>query len=269
MASVSILVLARTNEVHASGAVNSPANNKVQRKVKKNTSTNNGSVAMISRNSVAFPRLPRAINFTRDLYPDRYRIKLHLSDVARLTFDGTTGVVLFQLRSNSVNSPGISYTWHQPYLYDQLVSVYGKAVVYRTTGKFHFSIDSTVAVPPPILCQVTNQSTSPTAYTSYLESLYDVERERGVVKHCTAFEPATITYETVPHEVLGREQAEYSDDLFAEQTSTTINSYNPNYQLPWLISAICSDTTSTQSVTVWTDMYYEVEFFEKKSVAHS
>lgn len=215
--------------------------------------------------------LPRAINFTRDLYPDRYRVKLHLSDIARLTFNGTTGVVQYQMRSNSINSPGITYTYHQPLFYDQLVPVYGKCTVYRTSGKFTFTQDDASAetVPPPCRAMVTNQSTSPSAYSSYLDALYDIERERGVSKALTPFKSTTLNYETVPTDALGRARTEYNDDLFSEQTSTSINTYNPNYQLPWIISAICSDTTSTQSVTVWMDMYYEVEFFEKKALAHS
>jgi hypothetical protein len=214
--------------------------------------------------------LPRAVSFTRDLYPDRYRVKLHFSDIARLTFNGSTGVVQLQMRSNSVNSPGITYTYHQPLFYDQLVPVYSKACVYRTCGTFTFSQDaSTTTVPPPCRVMITNQSTSPSAYSSYLDALYDIERERGVSRPISPFQGTTLKYETVPTDELGRARTEYNDDLLCEQTSTSINSYNPTYQLPWIISAICSDTTSTQSITVWLDMYYEVEFFEKKTLVHS
>ncbi len=232
-------------------------------------------MSAISRNADVARRLPRAPLFKADLYPDRYRVKLKMSDIYRAAFNGTTGVLSFRTRSNSVNSPGVDYNWHQPFLYDQLVTVYDKVVVYRTTGHFAFAIDSaasTIPLPPAIRCLVTNQglaSGTPSNYTSFYEQLYDVERSRGVQGFATPTQMCRITYTTTPHEEWGKERSQYDEDNFSENTSTTIGTYAPTFQLPWLISASSTDTTSTVYVSVQMDYEYECEFYSKKPVAHS
>jgi len=233
------------------------------------------SISSLSRDTNVSRALPYAPLFRRVLYPDRFRVTLKMSDIYRAAFNGTTGVLCFRARSNSVNSPGIDYNWHQPYFYDQLVPVYDQVVVYRTTGKFTFAMDSgnsSMPLPPAIRCLVTNQGLAagtPNNYTSFYEQLYDVERSRGVEGKCTPTQMCQLTYSTVPQEEWGKERSEYQDQIFVEQTSTSLSAYSPQYQLPWLISATCTDTTSTVNVSVQLDFEYECEFFSKKPVAHS
>jgi len=234
-----------------------------------------GSLVSLSNDTNVSRALPHAPLFKRVLYPDRFRVKLRMSDIYRAAFNGTTGVLCFRARSNSVNSPGIDYNWHQPYFYDQLVTVYDQVVVYRTTGKFTFAMDSgasSVPLPPAIRCLVTNQGLAagtPNNYTSFYEQLYDVERSRGVEGKVTPTQMLELTYSTVPQEEWGKERSEYQDQIFVEQTSTSLGAYSPQYQLPWLISATCCDTTSTVYVSVQMDFEYECEFFSKKPVTHS
>lgn len=232
-------------------------------------------MSRIYENSIVSRALIPAPLFKRDLYPDRYRVKLRMSDIYRAAFNGTTGVLCFRARSNSVNSPGVDYNWHQPFFYDQLVAVYDQVCVYRTHGTFTFAMDSaasSIPLPPSVRCCVTNQGIAagtPSNYTSFYEQLYDVERSRGVHGFVTPTQMCKLTYTTTAHEEFGKERSEYSDPLLCEQTSTTLGSYSPTFQLPWLISATCTDTTSTINVAVHLDFEYECEFFSKKPVAHS
>jgi hypothetical protein len=251
------------------GNIIDPNKSNKQRKSKKNA------LSTISRSVDVSRPLPRAQLFTTDLYPDRYRVRLKMTDLYRAAFNGTTGVLCFRARSNSVNSPGIDYNWHQPFFYDQLVSVYDKCVVYRTTGKFIFAMDSgasSIPLPPSIRCLVTNQGLAagtPNNYTSFYEQFYDVERSRGVHGHTTPTKSCALTYTTSASQEWGKERSEYDDEAFSEQTSTTIGASSPNFQLPWLISATCADTASTVNVSVSIDMEYECEFYSKKAIAHS
>lgn len=209
----------------------------------------------------------RASSSMGGLQPEKKRIRLTMTDIYRANFGGVTGVTTLQMRANSVNSPGVTFTYHQPYLYDQMVVLYQSVCVYRTLIDVWITNESTTHTYD---FYIGNAGTLTPTYSSYLDVLYDMERSRGL--NCYGIAPQSTRhckYWVNPSKALGKSSSEYNDSLFCEATSTTINTYVPTYQIPVNFCTICSDTTATDAVTINFRMTYFCEFFDKKQTAKS
>jgi len=233
---------------------------------KKSVKLDKKSIRSIKTQIEHMDPFPKTIS-SNVMFPKEKKVKLTMCDLGRLVFGGTTGVVYEQFRANSVNSPGVTYTRHQPMYYDQYVPIYTKACVYKTVFDITFSNDST---GDTYIVGMGNQSGSSTpTYSSYLDILYDIERGNLNAKTIGPGQKVRVRRTIVPVKQFGVSGLEYNDDQFCEQVSTTINTYSPSYQTPVTVYGICSDTTATTPLSYSIKIVYHTKFWERKAVAHS
>lgn len=233
---------------------------RIKREVKK-------AIASVS-SSIPTNRQTKSANTSLGtLQPVKKLIRLTMVDQVRQSFDGITGVKYFLMRANSVNSPGVTYNFHQPYLYDQMCSLYSKVCVYRTRFDITVTNESTAYTYDFVVRHTGTSTVSP---SSYLDAFYDIERSHGM--HILGIPPQQsrrLSYWVAPYKAIGKDKSEYNDELFCEQTSTNIGTYSPTNQIPVCFITTCADTTVQPYVTITFKATYYCEFFDRINVTHS
>jgi hypothetical protein len=188
-------------------------------------------------------------------YPDRVKTTLLYGDT--LVISGSASQYTF--RANSLFDPDFTSTGHQPFYYDQYISVYEKYRVYA--AKICIRVLNSASTPSTVVCIPASQIPTITSLNQAMESpraVYTAPLETNNLRH------QDIQVSASTREILGLTPPQLYDADFAATFSS-----NPVELWYYALYFAPNTTGGSLNLVVQIRIEFQCEFFDRAPVALS
>ncbi len=221
---------------------------------------------------MARPRVPRGLAQGNQVvqvqkgtmpFAENYRVRLKYCDKVQLTTTGSVNTaVAYTFRLGSLYDPDYTGTGHQPYMYDQLTTIYNKYIVEKVDYRVRFRQIASSPITS-LWCGLSLLTDTNVAASASGDTLNEIrERSTALLAPLAAVNNAanfkTWSGSVVLRQLFGVSEMQYYGD---QEDFAALNNANPTRQCFLELCLMDPDSGSSTTVEADIELIYHAKMF--------
>ncbi len=196
-------------------------------------------------------------------FAENYKVRLRYCDRPQLTTTGSVNTAVgYTFRLGSLYDPDYTGTGHQPYMYDQLTTIYNKYIVEKVDYKVRFR---QIAASPltTLWCGMSLLTDTNSAASAVGDTLNEIrERSTALIRPLAAVNNAAnfqiFEGSVLLRQLFGVSAAQYYGD---QEDFAAINNANPSRQCYLELCLVDPDSGSSTTVEADVELVFHAKMF--------